>query len=428
MSPAARTDHCRDLDAPLRWALAVVAMGAAFLHFAVMGEHFDVSVAHGVFFAAAAWLQLAFAMAVVIRPSRGVMWFGALLNLAIMGAWLVSRVWGVPFGAEAWVPEAAQFPDVLATVLEGVLVAGCLAVITGYVGLRPLSQNVTLPAVGALGATVVILSTLSLVPSVAGSGHTHGSAGSDVTSAATGHTHGPVTATPIDSGGAAIAPVGQDHNAGGAAVSPGIEGADGNSPCERTGPPVSEGQAAGGHGHRGPSVTYAIADQSTRDLLATQLEEARTAAMALPTLGDAEAAGYRKVTTYLPCIGAHLMKYSYVDGTFDPTRPEMLLYDGNGPDAHVVGLSYYVLSGNDRAPDGFAGPNDPWHQHIGLCVRGGLVIGSEKTTAEECKGRGGVKADGSDAWMVHAWAVPGWESPWGIFSGEHPELGAEAAS
>jgi hypothetical protein len=26
--------------------------------------------------------------------------------------------------------------------------------------------------------------------------------------------------------------------------------------------------------------------------------------------------------------------------------------------------------------------------------------------------------------MNHVWAVPGWESAWGMFSGEHPELGA----
>jgi hypothetical protein len=187
---------------------------------------------------------------------------------------------------------------------------------------------------------------------------------------------------------------------------------------------VSEGQAAGGHGHRGPTVTYPIPDRATRDLLATQLEQSRVAAMALPTLADAEAAGYRKVTTYLPCIGAHLMKFSFVDGTFDATEPEMLLYDGDGPDARVVGLSYYVLTDDGEAPEGFAGPNDPWHQHIGLCVKGGLVIGSEKTTKEECEGRGGVKGDGSNAWMNHTWSVPGWESPWGIFSGEHPELGA----
>jgi hypothetical protein len=423
MSQPARPDHCRDLDPALRWGLAALSLGAAFVHFAVMGEHFDESTAHGMFFAVAAWLQLAFALGVVLRPSRQMLWFGALLNLAIIGAWLVSRVWGVPFGTETWTPEPAAFPDVLSTIFEGLIVAGCLGVITGYLGVRRLSQSITLPIVGALGATVVILSTISLVPSVAGEGHHHGA------EEAADHTHSaaeaaaPEGVTPAGSGGA-VAPDGHDHSAGGNAASPGIEAANGNSPCEKTGPPVSEGQAAGGHGHRGPTVTYPIPDLATRDLLATQLEESRVAAMALPTIADAEAAGYRKVTTYLPCIGAHLMKFSYVDGVFDPTQPEMLLYDGNDPTSRVVGLSYYVLTEDKKAPEGFAGPNDPWHQHIGLCVKGGLVVGSEKTTEEECKGRGGVKADGSNAWMNHTWSVPGWESPWGIFSGEHPELGA----
>jgi hypothetical protein len=135
------------------------------------------------------------------------------------------------------------------------------------------------------------------------------------------------------------------------------------------------------------------------------------------------AAGYRRITTYIPCIAAHYINARFIDRTFDPDAPEMLLYDGNGPDARIVGLSYYV-SGMTTAPEGFAGPNDEWHQHIGLCVSvSGVVIGGTQLTAEECNARGGIKADGSTAWMVHAWVVPGWESAWGTFSGEHPELG-----
>ncbi len=425
MSQPARPDHTTDLDPVLRWGLAILSLGSAFVHFAVMGEHFDASTAHGVFFAAAAWLQLAFALGIMLRPSRGMLWFGALLNLAIIGSWVISRVWGVPFSADAWTAEPAAFPDVFATVLEALIVAGCLGVITGYLGTKRVSQAVALPFVGALGASVVILSTLSLVPAVAGEGHHHGGAEDAA------HEHAATEAaafdgtTPADAGGAA-APGGHDHAAGGDAGSPGIEVAGGNSPCEKTGEPVSEGQAAGGHGHRGPTVTHAIEDAATRQLLATQLVQSRDAAMALPTLADAEAAGYRKVTTYLPCIGAHLMKFSFVDGTFDATQPEMLLYGGDDPTSPVVGLSYYVLTDDGKAPEGFAGPNDPWHQHIGLCIRGGLVVGSEETTEEECKARGGVKGDGSNAWMNHVWSVPGWESPWGTFSGEHPELGATA--
>ena len=92
-------------------------------------------------------------------------------------------------------------------------------------------------------------------------------------------------------------------------------------------------------------------------------------------------------------------------------------------DGRIVGLSYYVVSGSNP-PEGFAGPNDTWHQHIGLCLKYGVVIGPERWSTARCERAGGVKADGSAAWMVHAWVVPGWESAWGTFSGEHPELGA----
>ena len=68
---------------------------------------------------------------------------------------------------------------------------------------------------------------------------------------------------------------------------------------------------------------------------------------------------------------------------------------------------------------GFIGPNDHWHQHIGLCVKNGVVVGGEKTTPEQCKSRGGNKVGLNDIWMVHAWVVPGWDSPQGVFSPEH---------
>jgi hypothetical protein len=100
----------------------------------------------------------------------------------------------------------------------------------------------------------------------------------------------------------------------------------------------------------------------------------------------------------------------------------MLLYDGTNADSRIVGLSYYVRSTSE--PAGFAGPNDHWHRHIGLCIsqKTLTVIGGEKTTPAQCAAMGGVKADGSEFWMVHAWVVPGWDSPQGVFSAEHQDL------
>jgi len=207
-----------------------------------------------------------------------------------------------------------------------------------------------------------------------------------------------------------------------AGLTPGIESGNGSSPCEQSGPPASEGQSE--HGHRGPSPQEPITDPATRELLGQQLATAREVALSFPTAADARAAGYVRITPYLPCIGSHWIKAPLMDGTFDVTKPEMLLYDSSGLDGRIIGLSYYVISGS-QPPEGFAGPNDHWHQHIGLCISAEGVVGNEQTTPLECAKRGGRKADGSNAWMVHAWVVPGWESAWGVFSGEHPELGKE---
>jgi hypothetical protein len=161
-------------------------------------------------------------------------------------------------------------------------------------------------------------------------------------------------------------------------------------------------------------------DAASRAKLGEQLTQARQAAMGWPTVADAEAAGYRMVTPYLPLIGAHYIRWDLMDGTFDLSNPEMLLYDGTLPSSKIVGLSYYLFS--DKEPDVFAGPNDHWHQHIGLCLKDNVVIGAESMSAATCASLGGTKAEAANGWMIHAWVVPGWESPEGVFSPEHAGL------
>jgi hypothetical protein len=180
----------------------------------------------------------------------------------------------------------------------------------------------------------------------------------------------------------------------------------------------------GGHGgHAGPTPWKAIVDQEQCVTLAQELEQARETALALPTAADAMAAGYVRVTRYVPGIAAHYMKFPYVDGEFHIDQPEMVLYDGDGPEARVVGLSYYLIQAGDAEPtQGFTGDNDHYHRHVGLCTGRGGVVGDSSTTEEECAQLGGVKANGSLGWMAHAWVVPGCESPWGVFSGASPML------
>jgi hypothetical protein len=176
-------------------------------------------------------------------------------------------------------------------------------------------------------------------------------------------------------------------------------------------------------GHLGPQPWHAMTDQTQCDQLATELQLARDTALKYATVADAKADGWRQITPYVPGIAAHFMNFSLVDDTFEIDKPEMILYDGTGDDARVVGLSYYIRHEGEAEPtQGFTGVNDHYHRHIGLCVNASGVIGDSTTTEEECTAMGGRKAMGGNGWMSHAWVVPGCESPWGVFSGATPVL------
>jgi len=189
--------------------------------------------------------------------------------------------------------------------------------------------------------------------------------------------------------------------------------------------PVAAPSDNGGHGgHAGPQPWTAMVDQKQCDTLDAELSLARATALKYPTAADAMAAGYERVTFYVPGIAAHYMKFGVVDGKFKIDQPEMILYDGISPEARVVGLSYYMIQPGQAEPSqGFTGANDHSHRHVGLCNKEGVgVIGDSTLTAEQCAAIGGVKSDGSKGWMSHAWVVPGCESPWGVFSAANPLL------
>jgi hypothetical protein len=162
-------------------------------------------------------------------------------------------------------------------------------------------------------------------------------------------------------------------------------------------------------------------NHATHALLARQLVAARAVAMKYPTVADATAAGYHLVGgAFGPGSGAHYMA-GFSPG-FDPSHPAALIYDGIHPTSVMVGLMYYSLGWSE--PQGFAGPNDHWHRHSGVCLgKGGAVLSRPDSgmTALQCANRHGfyMRVTG---WMVHAWVVPGWESPQGVFSHENPDL------
>ena len=371
-------------EGAVRWLLAGCSLGAAALHFGYASVHFIQYWLYGAFFVATAWMQLLWALAVVLRPRRWLLFAGYAVNAAVIVVWAMSRTVGVLIGPGASTKEAARFPDILATGLEAVVAIGALVLV-----LRPgvLTRGLTLRLFSPIAVT------LALVLVAAGAGYGMS------TRFALAHVHG--------------------HTDGATALT-------GTTPCEKAGPPASEGQVldGAGHFHRGPSPQQPI-DVITRRQLEAQQALARDVAAKYPTVADAERAGYKKSTVYVPCIGAHYTNTALAGG-FSPSAPSELLYDGTSPDARIVGLSYLVWHPGG-APQGFVGPNDVWHQHTfngGLCINGdGLVIGAESTSASDCAAHGGAKVPLTDVWMLHDWVVPGWECSWGVFAAECPELG-----
>ncbi len=124
-------------------------------------------------------------------------------------------------------------------------------------------------------------------------------------------------------------------------------------------------------------------------------------------------------------MGTHHVRSDFgaVDGTFEGWEPDFLMYDGNGPDAELTGMAWWVQSA-DGPPEGFRGDNDWWHQHHNVCLsQAGTWIG-QNMTAAQCAAAGGVHHPNHDWWMAHAWIMPDWQLPFDVFQNHHPCLPA----
>ncbi len=179
-----------------------------------------------------------------------------------------------------------------------------------------------------------------------------------------------------------------------------------------------------------------ITDPVVCDKLKRQLLDTRDYIAQYPKMKDAFAAGHEYITPWFAGAGAHIGKWEDLDDKIEPGKPEVLIYDGNGPNANVVGGMYSVIS--ETPPKNvFPGGNDVWHQHKGLCwtedqaalKRVGLqpgrkvVIGGEAASKSWCQDTWkGKTEEMASLWMMHTWVVPGCTSKYGVFSHDLPHL------
>jgi len=170
-----------------------------------------------------------------------------------------------------------------------------------------------------------------------------------------------------------------------------------------------------------------------RALEAQQLVQARAAALRYPTVADALRAHMLQAGKFSPLTGAHYINIAGMVptgntaryGTFDASNPGSLIYDGTSPTSKVIGVMYISMA--VLPPEGFAGPNDHWHRHTNTCVvyaAGQIKVpfpADSSVTKEMCDAQHGQFMR-ETVWMVHAWVVPGWESPRGVYSHDNPDV------
>jgi hypothetical protein len=157
-----------------------------------------------------------------------------------------------------------------------------------------------------------------------------------------------------------------------------------------------------------------------RVVLKRQLASAKAATAKYRDIDVAKADGYFQVTQFIPGLGLHLAKLSIPNTTFDPARPQILLYqpDDKG-DLHLAGVAYQYVHVNDTPPAGFAGGADVWHYHTDLCFqKGGSVTIAKDDTS--CKAVGGLVFQKQTAWLLHAWVWT--KNPDGVFTELNPKV------
>jgi hypothetical protein len=368
-----------------QWFLAALLLGAGAIHVAMAPSHLGESAVEGAGFLASAWIQLVLAGAVLLRPTRRILAAVAVSSLAFIAVWVVSRTAGLPFGAHSGHAESVSIVDGVCVALEAVAV---LVVVAQLVGLATgVRRGRGLALVGAFGALAFATAAVASPAARDHAAHSHGAHGAE---GAAGHTHG--AATGDDLGFAALSN-GHQHE----------------------------------HGQTEP-LTPAETAKLSRELAATS-----DLVVKYPTLGDAEAAGWRRAGPFSPGLGTHFMGPNYVmntDGDMDAAdlQAPLLVFDGLGPDAPLAGFMYMAY-GRTTEPSGFAGPNDHWHYHEHVCIKqsadGGVdtPFGADLDGVTEamCTDAGGSWIDNT-GYMVHVWNVPGYESPDGMFTELNPRV------
>lgn len=368
------------------YCLAIISAATAVIHFAVAGSHFDEYWAFGVFMLVVAWLQLLWAVGAVAtaaRPRRLLLAGGAVLDAGVIAVYIVTRTAGDVIGPAPHAVEPFGFGDLLCTVLEAILVAGCAWLLIAGTD-RPVRRQrmITAPAATAV-VTAVLLSAALVAGGPEMAMNTGGNSAAGGTSSGGGSMQMGGAGTPAIKLPTAT-PAGDitmpDTNM---QMMPGMRMAS-SAPCTAT-PTTAQQQAA-----------------------VTLVDNSWAGAHTYQSLAAAKAAGYRPITPAGAPVVHYLNPAYYRDTVLggpvlNTAEPQSLVY-ANTPKGAVLVAAMYITSPRHGPTPQPGGCLTQWHVHTNLCLSRGLgVVGSISAGQPSCP-PGSVNRVTQP--MMHIWFVP----------------------
>ena len=377
--PATSTERDLPVGKLVARCLAIASVGAAVIHFAVAGSHYQEYWVFGVFMLTAGWLQIAWAILVIARPSRAVLCAGAVINANIIAIYICTRTVGDMVGPSPRQVETVGFGDMLCTVLESLVVIGCFWLLWTRSG-RTVPRGQLLAVTTAAGSVTAVLLSVALIAGgpemvmAAGSDAQHASAPSQMRMRS-GHRTAVRLATSTPAGDITM-------------PDPNMQ--------------MARGMAMAS------SATCAAKPTAAQDRAAVALVNASwRGASRFQNLAAAKAAGYRPITPPgLPVV--HYINKSYYLDTIlggqvlNAAKPQSLVYANTAKGAVLVAAMYITAPGGATPQPG--GCLTQWHVHTNLCLSRGIGVVGVVTAAHPSCPHGSRNRVTPP--MMHIWFVP----------------------
>ncbi len=116
---------------PWPWTLRLVAVACLFgcevIHTVVMEPHLIEWIPAGLFFFGLSVIEGLLGVGLLLTHSRRLSWVAIIVTGATLAVWAVSRGPGLPFGPQAFQPEAIGRPDFMTTSMEVIRLVALLA-------------------------------------------------------------------------------------------------------------------------------------------------------------------------------------------------------------------------------------------------------------------------------------------------------------